>query len=138
MRLAPGGNAEPVTTERGVWPRVSPDGQTLYFAATSGTYFTLHKASLNPTGTESPVEGMPVLIFSANWEITPGGVYFFPEDDYLTLHHFDLSTRKVRSTFKIRGGGAFVGLSVSPNGRYVLYPELDDYRSDIMLVENFR
>lgn len=55
----------------------------------------------------------------------------------MTLHDFDLSTRKLRSLFKNNGGGAFLGLSVSPDGRYVLYLELDEYRSEIMLVQNF-
>ena len=73
----------------------------------------------------------------ANWDIVPGGVYFFPMDDILTLNYFDFSTRRVRRIFKISGGGAWPGLSVSPDGRHVLYPELDDYRSDIMLTENF-
>jgi len=137
-RVSPeGGKSEVLTTDRGIWPRVSSDGQTLYFAENSGTHFTLHMASLNPTGTESPVEGIPTLSFLVNWEIASGGVYFFPVDDHMTLHYFDLSTRKVRPLFKVSGGGAFFGLSVSPDGRYVLYPELDDYRSDIMLVENF-
>jgi hypothetical protein len=72
-----------------------------------------------------------------NWEIVPGGVYFYPMEDLLTLSYFDFSTRKVRSIFKISGGGSFPGGSVSPDGRYILYPELDDYQSDIMLVENF-
>ena len=124
-------------TARGYWPRESLDGQTLYFAENSGASFTLHMASLNPTGTESPVQGMPVLVFVADWDIVRGGVYFFSRNDILTLNYFDFSTRKVRTIFKISGGGAFPGLSVSPDGRYILYPELDDYRSDIMLVESF-
>jgi dipeptidyl aminopeptidase/acylaminoacyl peptidase len=132
-----GGKSELLTTDGGAWPRVAPDGQTLYFAENSGTHFTLHMASLNPTGSESPVEGMPTLSFWANWELAAGRVYFFPVDDHMTLHSFDLSTRKARSLFKVSGGGVWLGLSVSPDGRYVLYPELDDYRSDIMLVENF-
>jgi len=132
-----GGKAEALTNALGYWPQESLDGQTLYFAEYSGTIFTLHRASLNPTGTESPVDGLPTLSFVANWDIIPGGVYFFPMDDTLTLHYFDFSTRKARPIFKTSGGGAFLGLSVSPDGRYVLYPELDDYRSDIMLVENF-
>jgi Tol biopolymer transport system component/DNA-binding winged helix-turn-helix (wHTH) protein len=133
-----GGKSELLTAARGYWPLESLDGQTLYFAENSGTSFTLHMASLDPTGTESGVEGMPTLSFLMNWEIAPGGVYFFPADDHLTLHYFDLSTRRVRRIFKIGGGGAFAGLSVSADGRYILYPELDDYRSDIMLVENFQ
>jgi Tol biopolymer transport system component/DNA-binding winged helix-turn-helix (wHTH) protein len=137
-RISPeGGKSEALTTARGYWPRESLDGQTLYFAENSGTSFTLHKASLNPTGTELQVDGLPALSFLANWEIVPGGVYFFSRNDILTLNYFDFSTTKVRSVFKISGGGAFPGLSVSPDGRYILYPELDDYRSDIMLVENF-
>jgi len=137
-RVSPqSGKSEVLTTARGFWPRESLDGQTLYFAENNGTSFTLHKASLNPTGTESQVDGLPTLSFVANWDVVPGGVYFFPMDDILTLNYFDFSARKVRPILKISGGGAFPGLSVSPDGRYILYPELDDYRSDIMLVENF-
>jgi hypothetical protein len=106
-------------------------------AVTKDPNYTLHTASLNPTGTESRVDGVPPLCFLANWDIVQGGVYFFPRNDILTLKYFDFSTRKVRPIFKISGGRAFLGLSVSPDGRYILYPELDDYRSDIMLVENF-
>ena len=137
-RIQPeGGKAEALTNALGYWPQESPDGQTLYFAENSGTMFTLHRASLNPTGTESQVDGLPTLSFAANWDIVPSGVYFFPADDTMTLNYFDFSTRKARSIFKVSGGGAFFGVSVSPDGRYILYHELDDYRSDIMLVENF-
>lgn len=137
-RVSPeGGKSEVLTNARGYSPLESPDGQTLYFAENSGTNYTLHTASLNPTGTESRVDGVPPLSFLMNWDIVQGGVYFFPRNDILTLNYFDFSTRKVRPIFKISGGGAFPGLSVSTNGRYILYPELDDYRSDIMLVENF-
>ena len=137
-RVSPeGGKSEVLTSARGYWPLESPDGQTLYFAQNSGTSYTLHTASLNPTGTESRVDGVPLLSFLMNWDVVQGGVYFFPRNDILTLNYFDFSTRKARPIFKISGGGAFPGLSVSTNGRYILYPELDDYRSDIMLVENF-
>ena len=132
-----GGKSEVLTMARGYWPIESFDGQTLYFAENSGTSFTLHRASLNPTGTESQVDGLPTLDFGANWDLVPGGIYFFPVDDILTLNYFDFSTKKVRPILKVSGGGAFAGLSVSPDGRYILYPELDDYRSNIMFVENF-
>ena len=127
-----------MTIARGFWPLESSDGKTLYFAENSGTSFTLHMASLDPTGTETQIEEMPTLSFVANWEVVPGGVYFFPMDDHLTLSYFDFSTKKVHRVFTVGGGGAFLGMSVSLDERYILYPEFDDYQSDIMLVENFQ
>ena len=132
-----GGKPEVVTTARGFWPLESLDGKTLYFAENSGTSFTLHMASLYPTGTEIKIEGMPTLSFLLNWEVVPDGVHFFPMDDHLTVSYFDFSTKKVHRVFKV-GGGAFLGMSVSLDERYILYPEFDDYQSDIMLVENFQ
>jgi hypothetical protein len=32
----------------------------------------------------------------------------------------------------------FLGLSVSPDGRWLIYSQLDQSGSDIMLMENFR
>ena len=65
-RVSPqGGKSEVLTNARGYWPLESPDGQALYFAENSGTSFTLHTASLNPTGTESRVDGVPPLSFLA-------------------------------------------------------------------------
>jgi len=62
------------------------------------------------------VDGVPPLSFLMDWDIVQGGVYFFPRNDILTLNYFDFSTRKARPIFKISGGGAFPGLSVSPDG----------------------
>ena len=77
--------------------------------------------------------------FNPSWSHDSKWVYFVGWQQRCRgrKNYFDFSTRKVRPIFKISGGGAFPGLSVSPDGRYILYPELDDYRSDIMLVENF-
>jgi Tol biopolymer transport system component len=69
-RVSPeGGKSEVLTNARGYWPLESPDGQTLYFAENSGTSFTLHTASLIPTGTESSVDGVPQLSFLMNWDV---------------------------------------------------------------------
>ena len=138
FRIAPeGGTAQVLTSARGYGPRESPDGQSVYFAVSSGATTTLEVASLNPTGTEFRVEGMPPLSFVANWTIVREGVYFYPAEDFRTLSYFDFATKRVHPVFKVTGG-SFFGISVSPDGRYILYAMLDQGRSDIMLVDGFR
>jgi Tol biopolymer transport system component len=120
-RVSPaGGQATAVSSTHGVFPKESFDGNTVYFAAASATSSTsLLMALLNPIGTESRVEGMPALSFAANWTVTRDGVYFFPADDYPTLNYYDLATKKVHPVCKL--GTVFYGISVSPDGRYILH-----------------
>jgi serine/threonine protein kinase/Tol biopolymer transport system component len=131
-----GGKAEVLTTTPGLWPRESFDGQNLYFVRNSGNTMTLQTASLNPTGTESQVEGMPQLCFIDTWDVVPGGVYFFPAEDLFSLRYFDFSSRMIRRFFRV-SGGPFGGASVSPDGRYILVAQTNDVRQDLMLIENF-
>lgn len=138
FRVAPsGGSAQVLTSARGYCPKESPDGQSVYFAISSGATTTLDAASLNPTGTEFRVEGMPPLSFVMNWTIVRDGVYFFPAEDFKTLSYFDFATKRVHPVFKVTGASLF-GTSVSPDGRYILYSLIDQGRSDIMLVDGFR
>jgi serine/threonine protein kinase len=65
-----------------------------------------------------------------------GRAYFYPSDDFKTLSYFDFATKQVRPILKV-GGPSFFGLSVSPDGGYVLYSQIDERRSDIMLVNDF-
>jgi Tol biopolymer transport system component/DNA-binding winged helix-turn-helix (wHTH) protein len=135
-RVAPeGGRAQVLTSGRGYRPQESFDGQWVYFVH-GGSNMTLQMASLNPTGTESRVEGMPPLSLGANWTLVRDGVYFFPAEDFMTLSYFDFATKRARPVFKV-GGGVFLGTSVSPDGRYILYAQFDDARSDVMLVNDF-
>jgi Tol biopolymer transport system component len=129
-----GGRAQVLTSARGYGPEESFDGQGLYFAVPPGT---LEFATLNPTGTEYRVEGMPPLSFVANWTIVRGGVYFFPAGAFKTLSYFDFATKQTREVLTV-SSGAFFGLSVSSDGRYLLYTQIEDHRGDIMLVDQFR
>ena len=59
-----------------------------------------------------------------------------------TINRFNLSTREInriadveREPYKIVG---WTGFTVSPNGTEILYPQIDEDFSRIMLVENFR
>lgn len=134
---AEGGRAEAVTATRGYGPHESFDGQSLYFTVQAGSTTTLEMASLNPTGTETRVEGMPPLSPGMTWTVVRDGIYFFPAEDSQTLSYYDLASKKVRPIFKIDGFVNF-GSSVSPDGRYIAFSEKSRYQSDIMLVNNFR
>jgi len=135
-RVSPqGGQAQAVTSGRGYWPQESFDGQSLYFAAHGATSI-LDVATLNPTGTEYPVPSMPLLSGPASWTVARDGIYFFPASDFETLSFYSFATKQVRPILKT--GPVYYGSSVSPDGRFILYAQIDEPRGDIMLVDDFR
>jgi len=126
-----GGKAIAISTSHGYLPKESADGQNVYFESSTA----LMMASLNPIGTESRVEGIPALAFSANWTVVRDGVYFYPADDFSTLSYFDFATKKVHTI--LRGHQAYFGIAVSPDGRYIIYARHQRAMRDIMLIDNF-
>jgi Tol biopolymer transport system component/DNA-binding winged helix-turn-helix (wHTH) protein len=117
-------------------PQESFEGKTVYFAS-HGEKSTLKKVALpGQPGTESEVEGLPRLSNSRLWALSPGGIYFVPADAPRSLRYFDFATKQVHPIFEAdRNFGG--GLSVSPDGRWILYSLVGE-NSDIMLVEHFR
>jgi len=77
------------------------------------------------------------------WALTGGGICFFDVGSSAgpVLKFFSFSRRPIlfrqfpKKTMVDRDSTA---LSVSPDGRWILYTQLDLYGSDVMLVENFR
>jgi len=137
---ATGGDAMALSMMSGYLPLESFDGKMVYFAAGNIAGKTvLESASLNPTGTESKVEGMPPLALAANWTINGNGVYFIPEQFPKTLSYFDFATKEVRQIYDVgKGHNSYsMGLSVSPDGRYLLYNVAEPSGKDIMLVDHF-
>jgi Tol biopolymer transport system component/DNA-binding winged helix-turn-helix (wHTH) protein len=119
----------------GTLPQESFDGNVLYFAtrlANTG----LSMLSLKGAFPESAVEGLPPIIQENLWTVVPRGVYFVPADSPKSLRYFDFATKKIRQIFETQKGFGD-GLSVSPDGRWLLYSQIDEENSDIMLVDNF-
>jgi hypothetical protein len=52
------------------------------------------------------------------------------------VHYFDLSTRKVRKIFEAPKDFGD-DLSLSPDGRWLLYAQQDQENTDIIMVKNF-
>jgi Tol biopolymer transport system component/DNA-binding winged helix-turn-helix (wHTH) protein len=136
--LENGGNATMVSPGPAFSFRESFDGETLYFVD-GWTDATLKRVSVNQPGPASPVEGMPLLKDAALWTVVPGGIYFVPADSPHSIRYFDLSTRRVHRITEVDRdfNSANGGLSVSPDGRWILYSQVDDVNSDIMLVNHF-
>ena len=136
---ASGGEAVLLSKEAdGFEPRESFDGKTLYFAS-HAEKSTLKQVALvmAQPGTESEVDGFPRLDDFDVWSLTPGGIYFVPAEAPRSIRYFDFTTRQIHPIFDIDTEFGF-GLSVSPDGRWIMYSLVGDETSDIMLVDHFR
>jgi len=86
---------------------------------------------------EQPLEGMPRLSYSDAWTANSKGIYYTDSSvAQPTVNFYDFATRASRrvatlKTSPIPGGG--LGIAVSADGRWLLYPQVDDLQSDIML-----
>ena len=120
----------------GASPQESFDGKTVYFAS-HDTALPLKKVPVpGQPGTESEVAGLPRLSDPDLWTLSPGGIYFVPADAPRSLRYLDFASKQIRPIFEVdKGFGG--GLSVSPDGRWILYSQDRSVTGDIMLVDHF-
>jgi hypothetical protein len=134
---ASGGDAVALSKDpHGAVAQESFNGEAVYFTI-STAYPVIKKVSLPVLpGTAFEVEGLPRLRSGWGWTLSPGGIYFLPGVAPRSVRYFDFATRKVRTLFEIdKDFGS--GLSVSPEGRWILYAQVNEVNSDIMLVDQF-
>jgi Tol biopolymer transport system component/DNA-binding winged helix-turn-helix (wHTH) protein len=134
--LATGGEAVALSSGSGFNPWESQDGKTLYFADRLNVA-SIKMVSLQTPGVESAVPGMPAILDAGSWTVVPRGIYFVPADAPKSLRYFDFAARQVRPVLNV-SSKPFGDLSASPDGRWLLYTQLDEDNADIMLVEDFR
>jgi Tol biopolymer transport system component len=134
---AAGGEAIALSQDTdGLGPQESFDGKTVYFASSSART-VLRKVSLRALPGPASGDGLPRVNNAGVWALSPGGIYFVPAEAPRSLRYFDFATRQIRPIFeedKYFGSG----LSVSPDGRWILYSLVGDVNSDIMLVDHFQ
>ena len=68
------------------------------------------------------------------------GIYFIPGPPFYTkssIQFLNFVTGKVKTVAPM-SAPTYAGLSVSPDGRTLLFSQVDEVFSDLMLVENFR
>jgi Tol biopolymer transport system component/DNA-binding winged helix-turn-helix (wHTH) protein len=134
---ATGGDAVLLSAKPGYFPWEAYDGKTLYLVDQPFGPSSIRMMSLQTPGVESVLPGMPTVSDASEWTVVHQGIYFVPADAPKSLRYFDFATRKVRPVFEV---SKFFDdtLSVSPDGHWILYTQIDEDKADIMLVENFR
>jgi len=136
---AAGGDAVPLSSNPGMTAQESFDEKAVYFTDETdlGRHVRVAKISEPQVANESIVEGMPSMWSTDLWTVVQGGIYFAPEDSPRSIHYFDFNTKQVRHIFDVEKDFDG-GLSVSPDGHWILYSQVDEHGGDILLVENFR
>ena len=133
-----GGEPLPVTRSGGREAMESPDGKFIYYAK-QPPIRGIWRVGVNG-GEEEQVfdQGR-----QAQWEITGEGIYFLNQDaqPFPAIEFFRFSTRRVERLVTLAQDTRFQGyrqISVSADGRWVLFSQEDRLQSNIMLVEDFR
>jgi Tol biopolymer transport system component len=129
-----GGEPVQVTYNTGFAVFESPDGAYVYYTQTRGEPGPLWRLPASGGQPVKVLEGVVQLAFT----VSDKGIYYIDQPAGETrLQFYNLATG--RSTTVARNlGDVSQGLTVSPDGRTILYSRMDSPVNDLMLVENFR
>jgi Tol biopolymer transport system component len=133
---AAGGDATLLAASQDVrLPIESSDGKWLYFLSSDSNITMLALDRFDATPQQVPQ--MPKITQDAKWALMPNGIYFSPLDTPRSICFYDFVTRQTRIIFRA-DKDLEEGMSISPDGRYMLYSQIDQANADIMLVNNLR
>jgi Tol biopolymer transport system component len=135
-----GGQAIQMTQKGGVVPFEASDGKEVYYAKAFGVsdVWKVPVAGGEETRVLGPAD-------SFQFAVVAGGIYFIEPGnpgnaEWIkgnSLKFFSFAKGTAEKVFDIKYSPE-MGLSVSPDGRYVLFSQFDGWVCDLMLVENFR
>jgi hypothetical protein len=145
-----GGQPVQVTQHGGGYAKESFDGRYVYYARLDTALPALYRV---PVGGGEEVPVVPEMARRFNFAVARDGIYFessprstplrptpilspFTRQEF-TIEFLSFATGRITQVVTIgRYGGN--GLDVSPDGRTLLFAQLDSFTEDLMLVENFR
>jgi serine/threonine protein kinase len=127
-----GGEPVQVTRSGGYGAFESPDGKYIYYPKFSQP--GLYRMPAQGGEETQILEAFPARDF-AGFEVTSKGVYFVMPD-YKTIRFLDSATGKIGAVAVLdKPSGE---LTVSPDGAYLAWSQLDRNSADLMLVDGFR
>ena len=136
---ADGGTAWQIAKGPSTYPIASPDGNYVYFIRNVGNQTRVWQ--VRPDGSdEALVVDMPALRFADEWWPVAGGIYFIGDvGAKQAIEFFDVHTKQIRQIHILEKPPFpwVSGLAISPDDKWILYSQLEDSTSDLMLVENF-
>jgi Tol biopolymer transport system component len=133
-----GGTATQVTTEGGWGTQESADGADLYFTLSP------ELGASNPLWRMPAAGGQAIRVLDAVlrtlFAVREGGIYYLDQPSaQARLQYYDFATRRSATVARDLGDGSWSqGLTVSPDGRTVLFARRDASVDDLMLVDGFR
>jgi len=132
-----GGEAVQITRNEADGEEESPDGRFLYYSKGWPLQVSLWRM---PVEGSEEVKVLDSVNTDGLWTLGREGVYFFTPPDnkgHSDMRLLEFSTGKIRKILTIERA-LIQRIAVSPDGRTILYAQLDEAGSDLMLVENFQ
>jgi Tol biopolymer transport system component len=132
---ATGGSEERVTHGGGNSAYESADGKTLFFTRTLNANASLFALPL----AGGPERKVLDCLSRFGFAVGPGGIYHLgctADLRAVPLYLLDPATGQDRFLGKLEN--AVFGLTVSPDGKTILYTKRETQGSDLMMIENFR
>jgi len=133
-----GGKPVQLTRTGGFISMESPDGKRLFYTSV-GERVTIWSVSVDGED-EHRVAGIPDLGWPAFTITSQGILYYDTLEANPTLHLYDFATGQLRNGSRVPGRPTSfnAGITISPDGRSLLFPQISEETSDLILVEGFQ
>jgi Tol biopolymer transport system component len=135
-----GGDLVQVTRGGGYMSRESPDRKWLYFSKPDVE--AIFRMPLSSVSDAELVIGPPYRVQPGGWALTRNEVIFIDRanrDQPPVIRAYNPATKAIRSILSLNeifADRADIGLSVSPDEKWILYSQLDRSGSNVMLAES--
>jgi Tol biopolymer transport system component len=136
-----GGNPQVLTSmPRAGAPVESADGKYVIFRARRSFW----RVPLEGGEPEEFIVPDHDLVWANATQASKKGMYYLEwerSSRAMAVSFYDYATKKNSMVLRMRGfdmGGGSTSFSVSPDGKYILYPKVDRTQTNLMLVDNFK